>query len=178
MTTSDRGAGGAAAAFVWVWLPGASEPVVAGRLDNVADSCVFTYGRSYLARDEAIALYLPELPLRGGRIAPVGALAIAGCLRDAGPDAWGQRVILARRLGHLDATAGVRATGQHPAVMLTRPLDETMPARPSAKHDKDAVHAALQSNDWNIAAAQRALGIPNRTTLVRLMEKFGLERPD
>ncbi len=109
MTTSDRGAGGAAAAFVWVWLPGASEPVVAGRLDNVADSCVFTYGRSYLARDEAIALYLPELPLRGGRIAPVGALAIAGCLRDAGPDAWGQRVILARRLGHLDATADTGA---------------------------------------------------------------------
>ena len=104
MTTSDR-VGAPATAFVWVWLPGAHEPVVAGRLDQIADSCVFTYGRSYLARDGAIALYLPELPLRQGRIAPAGGLAIAGCLRDAGPDAWGQRVILARRLGHLDATA-------------------------------------------------------------------------
>ena len=94
---------------MWVWLPGASEPVVAGRLDDVADSCVFTYGRSYLARDEAIALYLPELPLREGRIAPAGGLTIAGCLRDAGPDAWGQRVILARRLGRLDATADTGA---------------------------------------------------------------------
>lgn len=110
MTTSDRGAGGApATAFVWVWLPGASEPVVAGRLDQVADTCVFTYGRSYLARDEAIALFLPELPLREGRIAPRGGLAVAGCLRDAGPDAWGQRVILARRFGHLDATADTGA---------------------------------------------------------------------
>ena len=110
MTTSDRAVDGPpATAFVWVWLPGASEPVVAGRLDNIDESCLFTYGRSYLARDEAIALYAPELPLRAGRIAPYGGLAIAGCLRDAGPDAWGQRVILARRLGHLHATADTGA---------------------------------------------------------------------
>jgi serine/threonine-protein kinase HipA len=24
-------------AFVWIWLPGAAEPVVAGRLDRVGD---------------------------------------------------------------------------------------------------------------------------------------------
>ena len=35
-------------AFVWVWLPGATEPVVAGRLDVVGDQLAFTYGRSYL----------------------------------------------------------------------------------------------------------------------------------
>ena len=103
MTTSDpTAAGSPSEAFVWVWLPGASTPVVAGRIDQVGQECVFTYGRSYLARAEAIPLYAPELPLREGRIAPMGGLAIAGCLRDAGPDAWGQRVILARRLGHLD----------------------------------------------------------------------------
>ena len=56
-------------AFVWVWLPGASEPVVAGRLDVVGDQLAFTYGRSYLARTSAISLFTPELPLRAGRAA-------------------------------------------------------------------------------------------------------------
>lgn len=85
-------------AFVWVWLPGAEEPVVAGRLDRVGDAVAFTYGRSYLEREERIALYLPELPLRRGRIMPLVG-TIAGCIADAGPDAWGQRVILNHRVG-------------------------------------------------------------------------------
>lgn len=85
-------------AFVWIWLPGAEEPVVAGRLDVVGDTLAFTYGRSYLERGERIALYLPELPLRRGQIMPaVGT--IPGCIADAGPDAWGQRVILNHRIG-------------------------------------------------------------------------------
>jgi serine/threonine-protein kinase HipA len=110
MTTSDRRGGAPPrSAFVWVWLPGASDPVVAGRIDQVVDAYTFTYGRSYLARDEAIPLYLPELPLGPGRIQPPDGLAIAGSLRDAGPDAWGQRVILARRLGHLDSSADTGA---------------------------------------------------------------------
>jgi serine/threonine-protein kinase HipA len=112
MTTSDPRAN--AGAFVWVWLPGASDPVVAGRIDatthaGAGAAYTFTYGRSYLDRDDAIALYLPELPLRRGIIQPGDGLTIAGCLRDAGPDAWGQRVILARRLGHLDAGADTGA---------------------------------------------------------------------
>ena len=84
--------------FVWVWRPGATEPVVAGRLDAVGQTVVFTYGRSYLGRGDAFPLYLPELPLTRGPISPrVGE--IAGCIADAGPDAWGQRVILNRRAG-------------------------------------------------------------------------------
>ena len=85
-------------AFVWVWLPGELEPVVAGRLDVVGASVTFTYGRSYLERRNAISLYEPELPLRAGSIAPeVGE--IAGCIADAAPDAWGRRVVLNRRAG-------------------------------------------------------------------------------
>jgi serine/threonine-protein kinase HipA len=88
--------------FVWVWLPGATEPVVAGRLDPVGPIVNFTYGRSYLEREDAIPLYLPELPLERGPLSPrVGELA--GCIADAGPDAWGQRVILNRRTGRADA---------------------------------------------------------------------------
>ena len=107
MTTSDSSP--PRSAFVWVWLPGATEPVVAGRIDDDTGTYSFTYGRSYLDRDDAIALYTPELPLRTRRIRPLHGLTMAGCLRDAGPDAWGQRVILARRLGHLDARADTAA---------------------------------------------------------------------
>jgi serine/threonine-protein kinase HipA len=92
-----------AEAFVWAWLPGASEPVVAGRLEMSGEIVYFTYGRSYLDRSGAIPLYLPELPLRRGRIRPLAGLAVAGCIRDAGPDAWGQRVILQRHSGRLTA---------------------------------------------------------------------------
>ncbi len=86
-------------AFVWVWLPGATDPVVAGRLEAVGDLVDFVYGRSYLGRDEAIPLFDPELPLRPGRIPPPPGMPIAGCIADAAPDAWGQRVIMNRVLG-------------------------------------------------------------------------------
>lgn len=89
-------------AFVWIWLPGRTEPVVAGRVDDRGEIVTFTYGRSYLARDDAISLYLPELPLERGVIRPGPGLRAPGCITDAGPDSWGQRIVLARHLGRLD----------------------------------------------------------------------------
>ncbi|MFP1680978.1 type II toxin-antitoxin system HipA family toxin [Alloalcanivorax sp. C16-1] len=86
-------------AYVWVWLPGRVEPVVAGRVYRDGDRLSFNYGRSYLERENAIPLYLPELPLRRGAIPPLPGLALAGCLRDGAPDAWGRRVVLNRLLG-------------------------------------------------------------------------------
>lgn len=88
-------------AYVWVWLPGESAPVVAGVLNARGGRIVFNYGQSYLGRDNAIPLYLPELPLQPGRIEPLGNLSVAGCIQDAAPDAWGQRVILHRRFGQI-----------------------------------------------------------------------------
>jgi len=86
-------------AYVWIWLPGRTEPVVAGLLSRSGRQLVFNYGRSYLARDDKIALYLPELPLQTGIIPlPVG-LDMPSCIRDASPDAWGRRVIINRKLG-------------------------------------------------------------------------------
>jgi serine/threonine-protein kinase HipA len=85
-------------AYVWVWLPGAVDPVVAGRLEPVGPLLNFTYARSYLEREDRISLYEPELPLVEREISPrVGE--VAGCIADAGPDAWGQRVILNYRVG-------------------------------------------------------------------------------
>ena len=86
-------------AFVWIWLPGATEPVVAGRIELEGGIYTFNYGQSYLERDNAIAIYMPELPLQRGRIAPDAPHEMAGCLRDGAPDAWGRRVIINRLTG-------------------------------------------------------------------------------
>ena len=95
--TSD--AGTPQNAFVWIWLPGATKPIVAGRIVADGETLIFNYGRSYLARDDAIAIYDPELPLAPGAIRPAAPLAMANALRDAAPDAWGRRVIINRLTG-------------------------------------------------------------------------------
>ncbi len=92
-------------AFVWVWLPEATEPVIAGQIIREEVGFSFLYGQSYLRRDNAIALSLDELPLTTGQQAPLKGLNIAGCLRDAAPDAWGRRVILNKLVGRKGAQA-------------------------------------------------------------------------
>lgn len=86
-------------AYVWVWLPAETAPVVAGKLTQQGEQLRFNYGKSYLERDNAIALYDRELPLRPGILPLLPGLTMPGCLRDAAPDAWGRRVILNRLLG-------------------------------------------------------------------------------
>ena len=86
-------------AYVWVWLPGATAPVVAGRIARDRERLIFNYGQSYLNRKDSLPIYEPELPLHRGAITPEAGLNMAGCLRDAAPDAWGRRVILNRFFG-------------------------------------------------------------------------------
>ena len=86
-------------AYVWMWLPNAGEPVVAGRIFREGPNLLFNYGNTYLARENSIPIYDPELPLRSGYIPLLPGLSIPACLRDAAPDAWGRRVILNRRSG-------------------------------------------------------------------------------
>lgn len=87
-------------AYVWIWLPNASQPVVAGRIAQQSDGrLIFNYGQSYLARKNAIAIYEPELPLQAGEIPLRENMQLPSCIRDASPDAWGRRVIINRTLG-------------------------------------------------------------------------------
>lgn len=92
-------------AYVWVWLPDATHPVVAGLLSKQGQQLLFNYGRSYLARKNAIALYAPELPLRSGAIPLIPGLSMPNCIRDASPDAWGRRVLINHKLGVKGAAA-------------------------------------------------------------------------
>lgn len=113
--------------YVWVWLPGQTDPVPAGVLTRTDHTfagdpvITFTYGRTYRERPDAISLFTAELPLTPGTFdptrpgeaagvvgppSPLGRtlvsrprqpLALHGCIRDAAPDAWGRRVINLRR---------------------------------------------------------------------------------
>jgi len=92
-------------AYVWVWLPGAAAPVVAGLLRRDARGGYgFVYGRSYLGRDDAISLFPDELPLQPGEQRQRDD-DLPSCLRDASPDAWGRRVIVNRLTGQQGADA-------------------------------------------------------------------------
>ena len=90
-------------AFVWMWLPLETEPIVVGRLELNKDIISFNYGQSYLERlnDDRpiIPIYEPELPLRSGILPLLNNLSIPGCIRDAAPDSWGRRIILNKKLG-------------------------------------------------------------------------------
>lgn len=89
-------------AYVWTWLPGQIQPVVAGLLvlSENRKQLHFNYGRSYLERPDAISLYHKELPLRAGELPLLDGLNMPNCIRDAAPDAWGRRVIINRKFGN------------------------------------------------------------------------------
>ncbi len=84
--------------FVYITLPGTTEPVTAGRFTLQANrrgvpEGRFVYGRSYLARADAVPLDPVGLKL-ANRIYETNSLnGVFGTLRDASPDFWGRRVI-------------------------------------------------------------------------------------
>ncbi|MGB3411092.1 MAG: HipA domain-containing protein [Microthrixaceae bacterium] len=92
-------------AFVWIWLPGASEPVVCGRLDDDGHAIQFTYGRSYLDLSNAVPIYEPELPLRRGPQQATDGIRLPLCIDDSMPDSWG-RAVINHRLGEPTAQFG------------------------------------------------------------------------
>lgn len=100
-------------AYVWVWLPRRTDPVLAGAVEATpaarrgrgATLYRFAYSTAYLERSDKVSLFAPELPLVAGWQAPPDDVSMAGCLRDASPDSWGQRVIIERLLGVRGAQA-------------------------------------------------------------------------
>ncbi|MFV1982657.1 MAG: type II toxin-antitoxin system HipA family toxin [Thiohalomonadales bacterium] len=92
-------------AYVWIWLPETTSPIVAGKLTTENNSLIFNYGKSYLGCDDAISIYEPELPLRSGALPLLADMSMPSCIRDAAPDAWGRRVIINNKLGLKGAKA-------------------------------------------------------------------------
>lgn len=80
-------------AYVWIFLPNKVVPIVAGKIKKEGELYYFSYGKSYLENPEKIALSPFELLLKAGNFYPEGMNTIHSCFRDAGPDAWGRRLI-------------------------------------------------------------------------------------
>jgi len=85
-------------AYVYVQLPGTLDTVPAAllKVEELPDGTRvgrFRYGDRYLARKNAIAFDPFQLPL-GDTLQEITRLkGVPGAVRDAGPDAWGRRVI-------------------------------------------------------------------------------------
>lgn len=105
--------------FVYMTLPGETLAVAAGRYDLTQRAGTplgqFVYGKSYLARKNAVEIDPIELKLAARRYETTLLKGVFGALRDAGPDAWG-RIIIDRyhnralnELGYLMNSADDRA---------------------------------------------------------------------
>jgi serine/threonine-protein kinase HipA len=89
--------------FVYITLPGETEPVTAARFELTTDRRGnplgrLVYGQSYLARGDAVHLDPVELKLSPRVYETTAMNGIFGALRDAGPDYWG-RLIIERHIG-------------------------------------------------------------------------------
>ena len=85
-------------AYVYIQLPGTLDTVPAAllRVQTLPDGTLigrFRYGDRYLQRQEAVALDPFQLPLDKTVYEFTQLKGIPGAVRDAGPDAWGRRVI-------------------------------------------------------------------------------------
>ena len=85
-------------AYVYIQLPGTLDTVPAAllRVQTLSDGTQvgrFRYGDRYLQRQEAVALDPLQLPLAKTVHEFTRLQGIPGAVRDAGPDAWGRRVI-------------------------------------------------------------------------------------
>jgi serine/threonine-protein kinase HipA len=90
------------ACYVYIQLPGTMETVPCASLKVRALGAgayegTFTYGKRYLERAEVVALDPFHLPLTTRPRKFTKLKGIPGAVRDASPDAWGRRVIQAKR---------------------------------------------------------------------------------
>ena len=84
--------------YVYITLPGETEFVTAGKFELTTNrqgnpTGKFVYGRSYLARDNAVPIDPLELKLSTKTYETNLLKGVFGALRDASPDSWGRRVI-------------------------------------------------------------------------------------
>lgn len=146
--------------FVFVRLPATGEVVVAGRYDLSPDGVgTFVYGKSYLAREGAIALDPVHLPLREVAFRTTLNGGLFGVLRDGAPDAWGRRVIERRitpvtELDYLLATSDARVgalsfapSPEPPALQLgdVLHLDNIAPTLEASDQLQDAIAGESQA---------------------------------
>jgi len=158
-STSDQ-------AFVWVWLPSATRPVPAGRLQRRGTSGLwFEYGRGYLARPDAVSLS-PTLPLSTAAYGPTEDLGMPDALRDGSPDAWARRVIPNR-------LTGPRGLGADPLA-----LDELTYLLESGSHRLGAIDFQATADIYRPKAESAGLDELHRAAqIVEATDPFPVSAP-
>ncbi len=164
------------AVFAWVPQQPAGRFVPAGLLHLSQDVGIhpsnrhlasrFSYGLGYLQRAEAIEVDPVSLSLsdrdavRGQVLFPVNGLEEFGGIRDAAPDAWGRRVIEARRRVPANSLAEadylLAAGGDRVGALDLRP-DLSSPMQPSVG-DMHALEYVLQAAE----AVEEGVPVPAR----------------
>jgi serine/threonine-protein kinase HipA len=157
---------------VFAYLPGEVSDVPAGLLTLSEEGATsigssFVYGSRYLKRNNAIEVDPVSLSLRnkselaGVELHPVRGLPLFGAIRDAAPDAWGRRVIEAKRkvpLNSLPESEYLLDAGSNRIGALDVRLNITSSAT-------EGTLSNVQSLEYLIDAAQRieeGLPIPAR----------------
>lgn len=145
--------------FVYLTLPGTIDFVTAGRFVLGEDRSGlpvgrFVYGRTYLARPDAVPIDPIELPLNERTYETTRLKGVFGALRDASPDHWGRRVI--------DKHAGVPVSNELDYLLLA--ADERAgalgfglnvnPPAPRRTYNRTLELARLQSLADQILAAE------------------------
>lgn len=80
---------------VWVWLPGATDPVLAGQFSHASGRGRFVYDAAYVAAKHPPLA--PDMAVKSAPIPISDGCGIFPVFQDAGPDAWGLH-LLERRL--------------------------------------------------------------------------------
>src|SRR5450755_2452047 len=84
--------------FVYITLPGQVSSVTAAKYELKTGVGRLVYGKSYLARPDAVELDPVELKLTTSNFETALLNGVFGALRDASPDYWG-RLVIDRALG-------------------------------------------------------------------------------
>jgi len=80
---------------VLIWLPGEAEPVLAGEVRREWRCLSFTYDRAYLTQGKPISIFHKDLKTKFQGHYPQDPHILAPSLRDALPDRWGRRALVA-----------------------------------------------------------------------------------
>lgn len=155
--------------WVWMYLADGLDPVLCGRFDHrvtPAGGLVgeFVYGKSYLARPDALAIDPILLPLEERTFQTTTLGGWFSALLDAGPDAWGRRLI-DRAVGPQDQrgyllhargqTIGALAFSADRATPPHRPFS----AEPATLEDTLRLHARVEAGEvLTLEESARLLG--------------------
>jgi len=166
---------GARECFVYIALPGQAEFVTAARFVLSTDRAgnprgELVYGRSYLARADAVPIDPVELKLSPTTYQTLNLKGVFGALRDASPDYWGRRVIERHSGGgQLTEVDYLLHSSDDRAGALAFGLNREPPA-PRRNFNRTIDLARLQELADRLIAEESAEGLPDGSQTEQVQE--------